>query len=218
MIFSLPNDIFVLPSGLNLVQSPPPFISSATAGIEPNGSRNLSLAGTTLFSDTKFYLDGVAANLLRFDQQGRAVIALPAGVAGRRSLLTAFTPDGQNSMFLESGNPVTYTYDSGDPGFANFAPNALQAGTETMVEINGSGGSFADGLTTIGFGSSDVQIRRMWVLSPNKIWANVWVAPNAATTSTLSSVITGFQVISQPFAFQLQPATPGKPDPELATD
>ena len=210
-MFSLPNDIYVLPSGLNLVQSPPPFIGSATAGFEGNGSRNLSLSGTTLFTDTKFYLDGVQANLMRFDQSGRAVIALPAGVAGHRSIITAFTPDGQNSMFLESGSPITYTYDSGDPGFANFTPNVLAAGTESMVEINGNSGSFADGLTTLGFGSSDVQIRRMWVVSPNKIWANVWVSPNAAITSTLSSVITGFQVISQPFAFQIQPATPGKP-------
>ena len=58
MIFSLPNDIFVLPSGLNLVQNSPPFIASATVGFEGNGARSLALAGSTLNSSTMFYLDG----------------------------------------------------------------------------------------------------------------------------------------------------------------
>src|SRR6266566_1909802 len=170
LIFSLPSDIYVLPSGLNLVQSPPPFIISATAGLEGNGSRSLALAGSTLFPDTRFYLDGVPANLLRFDQAGRAVVALPPGIGGQRPVVTAFSPDGQNSMFLQSGSPIAYTYDNGDPGVATFSPNALQAGTETMVEINGSSGNFVDGLSAVGFGSSDVQVRRTWVVSPNKIW------------------------------------------------
>ena len=56
----------------------------------------------------------------------------------------------------------------------------------------------------LGVGSSDVQVRRTWVVAPNKIWANAWVAPNAAVTASLASVINGFQVISQPFGIQVQ--------------
>jgi len=76
LVFSLPTDIFVLPFGLNLVQSPPPNIVSVTPGVESNGTRSLTVAGVALFSDTKFELDGVPANLLRFDQAGRAVVQL----------------------------------------------------------------------------------------------------------------------------------------------
>jgi uncharacterized protein (TIGR03437 family) len=141
---------------------------------------------------------------LRFDQTGRAVVALPPGIGGQRSLVSAFNADGQNSTFV--GSPVAYTYDSGDAGVAAFSPNTLPAGTETLVEINGTSSSFVDGLTTVGFGSSDVQVRRVSVASQNRILASVWVAPNAALGSILSSVITGFQVISQPFGFQIQTA------------
>jgi len=41
-------------------------------------------------------------------------------------------------------------------------------------------------------------------VAPNKIWANVWVAPNAAVTASLASIINGFQIISQPFGIQVQ--------------
>jgi uncharacterized protein (TIGR03437 family) len=151
-----------------------------------------------------FYLDGLPAPLLRFDDQGRAVVAPPPGLGGSRSVITAFNPDGQNSMFLQSSFPITYTYDTGDPGVASFSPSSLPAGTESWVEITGSNSNFVDGVTMVGVGSSDVQVRRSWVVAPNKIWANIFVAPNAAVTASLASVINGFQVISQPFGLQLQ--------------
>jgi uncharacterized protein (TIGR03437 family) len=204
VVFSLPNDIFVLPSGLNLAQNSPPFIASAAPQFESSGARSLALAGSTLSSSTMFYLDGVPAPLLRFDDQGRAVVALPPGIAGLRPVITAFNPDGQNSMFLEATFPITYVYDTGDSGIASFSPNALPAGTESWVEITGSNGNFVDGVTMLGVGSSDVQVRRSWVVAPNKIWANVYVAPGAALSAATATVVNGFQVISQPVALQLQ--------------
>ena len=137
------------------------------------------------------------------------MITAPPGLGGLRPVITAFNPDGQNSMFL--GSPLIYSYDSGDAGIATFSPNALQAGAETLVEINGTSGSFVDGVTTVGLGSSDVQVRRAWVVSPTRIWANVAVAPNAAIGPVSSSLVNGFQVISQPFGFQIQGANPRAP-------
>jgi hypothetical protein len=209
LVFSLPNDIFVLPFGLNLVQSLPPVVGSASAGVEPGGGRSLTLSGPNLRSDTKFYLDGVPAGLLRIDGAGRAVVSLPPGVSGLRPVVSAFNPDGQNSSFI--GAPVNYQYDSGDSGQVSFSPNVVQAGSETLVEINGSGGSFVDGMTTVGFGSSDVQVRRVFVLNSGRIWANVYAAPNASLGPVLPSVMNGFQLVSQPSGFQVQAASAGRP-------
>jgi hypothetical protein len=200
-VFTLPNDIYVLPNGINLVQNRPPFINSATPSFESNGARSVSLSGTTINFDTKFYFDGVPATLLRFDDATRAVVLPPPGIAGARALITAFNPDGQDSMFVQSGAPPAYSYDSGDAGSATFAPNALQAGSETLVEING-GGTFVDGQTAVGFGSSDLRVKRAWVVGPNKIWANVTVAPNTAFGAASATVVSGYQVISQPQAIQ----------------
>ena len=205
VVFSLPNDLYVLPSGLNVVQTRPPLISSVAPGFESNGSRSVSLNGTMLNSETRFYFDGVPATLLHFDDATKAVVAPPAGLAGLRPIVTAFNPDGQNSMFLQAGAPPSYTYDSGDAGVAIVSGGALQTGTESLVEITGTSGSFVEGQTLIGFGSSDVQVRRVWVLGPNKIWANIWVAPNAAIAQVAGTVITGFQVITQASAIQVVP-------------
>ncbi|MGH9661580.1 MAG: hypothetical protein ACRD96_23735, partial [Bryobacteraceae bacterium] len=145
------------------------------------------------------------------DQAGRLVVALPPGLAGQRAVITAFNPDGQNSMFLQAGAPASFSYDSGDPGAIALSPAALPAGSESMVEITGIGTSFTDGLTLAGFGSSDVQVRRIWVTGPGRALANVWVSPDAAAGATLASVITGTQVIAQPFAFQILAANPALP-------
>jgi uncharacterized protein (TIGR03437 family) len=203
VIFSLPDDIYVLPAGLNLVQSPPPSISSVTPGVESNGARSLAVAGSSVGGFTQFYLDGVPAPLLRVDASGRAIVALPPGIAGSHPVVTAFNPDGQNSMFLQAGSQPTYTYDTGSAGTALVLPNTLQAGTVSMIEIDGSNGNFVDGITAVGVGSSDVQVLRTWVVAPNKIYANVQVAPGAAVTAATLTVMTGFQVITLPAAVQI---------------
>jgi uncharacterized protein (TIGR03437 family) len=51
----------------------------------------------------------------------------------------------------------------------------------------------------------------VWVLGPNRIVANVSVAPDAALGQTEISVISGFQTVVQPLAFTTQPANPRLP-------
>ena len=45
-------------------------------------------------------------------------------------------------------------------------PNALPAGITATVDITAANMNFVDGQVTVGFGSDDVQVRRVWVLSP----------------------------------------------------
>jgi uncharacterized protein (TIGR03437 family) len=177
--------------------------------LESNGTRSVALVGTTINPDTKFYFDGVPATVLHFDDATRPVLAPPPGVTGQRSVITAFNPDGQNSMFTQASAPASYVYDTGDSGLVTISPALLLAGTESFVEITGTSGNFTDG-TALGFGSSDVQVRRAWVVARNKIWANVWVSTNASGASIPVTQISGFQVVSQPFAVQVVPFS-GRP-------
>ena len=43
-----------------------------------------------------------------------------------------------------------------------------------------------------------VTVRRVWVLSPNHLWADVVVAPNATPGAYTATVLTGFQLAPQP--------------------
>ena len=80
-----------------------------------------------------------------------------------------------------------------------------------MVDITTSNTNFVDGQVTIGFGSDDITVQRVWVLSPNHLQANIAVADNAALGSSEVSVISGFEVLYQPNAFQVLPKNPSLP-------
>ena len=82
-----------------------------------------------------------------------------------------------------------------------FSPNVLPAGARAMIDVTGVNTNFVDGMTTIGFGTTDVFVRRVWVLSPNHALVNVNVAPAAQPGASLTSVISGFQIFSQPGGF-----------------
>jgi uncharacterized protein (TIGR03437 family) len=56
-----------------------------------------------------------------------------------------------------------------------------------------------------------VQVRRVWAFSPNRLRANVWVAPNIAAATVNATVINGFQIVAQPFPIQALPQNPRLP-------
>jgi hypothetical protein len=77
-----------------------------------------------------------------------------------------------------------------------------------MVEVTGINTHFVQDQTAVGLGSSDILVRRVWVLSPTHLMANVRVSPSAQLGATRMTVVTGFEVVSQPAAFQVQAGNP----------
>src|ERR1019366_4005061 len=68
--------------------------------------------------------------------------------------------------------------------------------------------AFVDGQVTVGLGSDDITVQRVWVLGPTRVQANIAVAANAVAGSSEISVISGFQAFSQANAFQVLPKSP----------
>jgi uncharacterized protein (TIGR03437 family) len=135
----------------------------------------------------------------------------PAGSGGQVSNITVFNGDGQNSTFLQSQNPPTYAYPVTGTPQAALDKSALPAGVSSMVDINTQNTNFVDGQVTVGFGTGDVTVNHLWVIGPTHLQANVVVAPNAVLGASEFSVVSGFQVVAQPFAFQTQAANPSLP-------
>jgi len=104
----------------------------------------------------------------------------PDGASGQNSTITAFEADGQNSMFLQSGSPVIYPYASSNaPQIAGVSPAALAAGgnadgTASLIDITASNTNFISGQVTLGFGTSDISVRHIWVLSPHTCRRMSW--------------------------------------------
>jgi hypothetical protein len=206
LLFTLPNDAYVLPNGLNLVQKAPPSISSIT----PQSDGSVVVTGTTLSADSKVYFDSLPSTRLSFngnDAAGTLAVMPPVGFSGQNANVVAYNLDGQNSDFAQP-TPPTYAYgSSGSPTFLfNSGTNTFPAGTSAMIDITGVNTQFVDGQTTVGFGTSDITVRRVWVLNPNHLWANVVVAPSANPFAYTATVLTGFQLAPQSFAFQVTPA------------
>ena len=139
-------------------------------------------------------------------------MAPPAGAGGQVSQVIVYNGDGQNSTFGASNNPQTYSYpNAATPQMQTSEPTSLPAGATGMVDITTQNTAFVDGQVTVGFGNDDITVQRVWVLGPNHLQANIAVAANAVTADSEFSVISGFEVLAQPNAFQVQPRNPGLP-------
>jgi uncharacterized protein (TIGR03437 family) len=211
MVFNFGNDMYVLPDAISLVQKGAPVVSL----VAPNVDGSVTIAGSGFGPDSRVFFDGIQATILtRFsgtDAQGSIAVTPPAGSSGQVSNVTVYNGDGQNSTFLQSQNPPTYTYPITGTPQAALDRTALPAGVSSMVDITAQNASFVDGQVTVGFGTGDITVNHLWVLSPTHLQANVVVAPTAALGASEISVVSGFQVVMQPFAFQTQAANPNLP-------
>jgi uncharacterized protein (TIGR03437 family) len=216
LVLTYANDIFVMPQALNLVKRPAPVIASMSS----NSDGTMTVTGSNFGDDSLVYFDGLQAvrsgALSGNDVQGSLTVLLPAGAAGQVVQVVVYNGDGQNATFGAWNSPPTFAYPSTYPNagtaqIQSLSIASLPAGATGMVDISAQNTAFLDGQVTVGFGSDDIVVQRVWVLSPTRVQANVSVAANAVKGSSEVSLISGFEVLSQANAFQVQPPNPSLP-------
>ena len=215
LVFSQNGDIYVLPAAFFHVEKLPPAIGSVIP-LTDGTQRIAVITGTNLSEASRVFFDGVPAAVRDFDSlSGRLTVAPPVAPGNHRASVVVLNPDGQSSLFLQGDAPSTYSYfgdaasQAGIAGAASLAvaPAILPAGTEAMLQIDTTGGAFVAGQTVVGFGNSDIVVRQSYVASPTRLLVNVAVSPNAQPGMTNIAIISGLQLITQPFAFQIGPAS-----------
>jgi hypothetical protein len=211
LIFTTPDYVYVLPSAMYLTQGAPPSVVAATA----NGDGTITVTGANWNAATQIYFDSLPATINSLDLGNQiAVVVPPAGASGQQATLVAYNADGQNSQFLESASPVTFSYGTlAAPSITAISPSSLAVGAEAMVDVTGSGFSFTTGRNSLGFGTSDVVVRRVFVLSDNHLQADVSVLPNAAQSTSDVTLMSGFALATAPGGFTLTPPISGLPTP-----
>jgi len=209
LVFSTPSYTYIAPAGITLTQSLPPTVTAATQ----NTDGTVSVSGANWASDSLIYFDGLPATISSIDaRKGTAVVTPPPGPSGQTSVVTVYNSDGQNSQFLQLSSPVTYTYgNAATPAISSISPSALPAGAEAVVDITGAGFNFVPGQVNVGFGTSDIVVRRTFVLSPTHLQVDVSVSPNAALSNPDVSVMSGFQLATTTAGFQINASVPGLP-------
>lgn len=212
LVFATPNDMYVLPSAFQVTVKPPPSIASVTPGSDAAGNRVVAITATNIDQNTRFLFDGYPAAIRSYDAQaGRVVVSPPPAAPGHNAAVVALTTDGQSSLYVQGNNPVSYTYDAGDAPAISIAPAALPAGSEAMVEITGTNLNLIDGLARLGFGTSDITVRRVWVTGPNRLLADIGISGAASPATTTVSLANGLETVTLPGGFSVQPAVAGKP-------
>lgn len=217
LVFSAAGETYVLPSGVTLVNRRPPAIASLTNATDGDGAPRLTISGTSFTSATRILFDGIAVPIAAADlSKGELSVVPPPAPLNYQAHIMALNQDGQTSDFAQS--PPAYTYESGSSAApaVTLTPASLDAGTEGMIEIQGANLAFLEGQSSVGFGSSDVTVKKLWVVSPTVLRANVAVAPGAQVADTLVSVSAGFQMASQPGGFHI--SVPANHPPTLGSD
>jgi uncharacterized protein (TIGR03437 family) len=211
VVFATPSYTYVLPAAINLTQSAPPTVTAASG----NGDGTVTVTGTNWAPNTLLYFDGLPSSIQSINAAaGTAVVIPPTGTNNEQAVLTAYNSDGQNSQFVQSASPVTYSYGAAaTPVITSITPSSLPAGAEAAIDIVGSGFTFTAGQTTVGFGTSDVLVQQVFVLSPTHLRVDVLVSPNAALSNPDVSVVAGFQFATATAGFQITPQVAGLPVP-----
>ena len=206
LVFNYGNDLYVMPDGVVFVQQGPPYINFVTS----NGDGTVTVFGGNFGPDSRVFFDGLHARATAAPTQNSITITPPAGSSGQVSAITVFNSDGQNSMqfYQYPDNAPTFQYPAAPtPLIVSVTPTGLPTGNSgapysAAVEIATQNTSFVDGQVTVGAGSSDMTVSRVWVLDATHLMANVTVASGAAIGTTEVSVISGFQVMTSGFGTQ----------------
>ncbi len=210
LLFRTPNNLYVLPSGFSVVNSLPPQIDGLAQATDGNGNPAVAIAGQRFNSNTTVLFDGLPATI-KSQTDKLLIVTPPPAPVGYTAAVAVFNPDGQSSLLLNATAP-TYTYSTGgaaaisaNPSLVTM-PSTIPAGGSVTVDVQGTNTNFVQNATSVGFGTSDVQVTNITVLSPTHLTVNV--TPNVSISSANITVTTGLEVISQAVGSQITATDP----------
>jgi len=203
-VFSRQGETYVQPGALTLTTTQPPSMGEITAA----SASSVAIVGTDLGTETKVFFDGAPAAVESYDADaGKLTVSIPPSSQDYRALVLAVNPDGQSSSFLQTDDKTTMTLPGSVPFGATVLPAALRAGLDAGIEINAPNANFVSGQVAIGFGTSDIVVKRVAVASPSRLIAQVQIRQTAPVRTYDLTIHHGLQVITQPAALTVTEGT-----------
>jgi Matrixin len=210
MAVRLNGDLYVLPAAFTVIPGGAPSITAVT--LPPSGSAvATNVTGINLTANTRILLDGSPAQVLAANTDGSLDIVQPPALSGIQATVEAVNPDGQTSLQSLGATPAPLlTYPQANAPQIYQTPDTVTAGTDTLMVISGVDTHFADGQTTIGFGSSDISVRGAWVVGPQMVILNLSVDPAAQPGTTYITVATGLEIVTAANLLNVAAASPNQ--------
>jgi hypothetical protein len=205
------GDLYVLPAAFTVVPSAPPTVTGVVTQQSTWGITLTMVTGSNLTAATRIQFDGAPVDVVSTNSDGSLTISVPPALSGQQAAVEALNPDGQTSaQALGSTSPTIYAYPLRDAVTIAALPATVTAGTDVMLAISGVNTHFASGQTAAGFGSSDVAVRRLWVVNPNLVYVNVTVNPAAQVGSVNLTVSTGLEIATLSGALNVAAPNPNQ--------
>jgi len=176
--------------------------------LDDSGRRAVLVRGTSFFPSkitTSILFDGLEGVIQAINKDASLLVTPPPASGRYTASVVAVNSDGQSSLYLNP-NPPTYTYDAAGAPSLTVTPQVLVAGSDTTVDIVGANTNFLDSQTLVGFGTSDVVVKQVTVLSPTHV--TVSVHPNVTVSTKNVNVTTGLAVVSQALGNKVTTAAP----------
>jgi hypothetical protein len=209
LAMTTPTDLFVLPAAFSVAPMGPPTITSVVGSTDSQGNPLATIVGANLGGTTRIEFDGAPATIQSVASDGSlTVVAAPPALGSYNAVVAALASDGQSStQALGSAAPPLFSYAPQAGQFISVNKTSLAAGTDTTLNISGSGVSFVDGQVVVGFGSSDIVVKRVWWSSQGLLQLNVSLSPAAQAGPVTVTVISGLQLMTT--TMQVLPYTAG---------
>lgn len=197
MVLDNGTESYVLPSAIQVAtRRAPEIINVNWIPPAPDGARLAQVTATGITSKTRVLIDGELAPIRALDEAaGTIQVAAPSAPTGHVARVVLLAQDGQSSLFLRPDAPAQLPYTEPESATFSISPSVLNPGTETVVEINAPGARFQNGRVTLGFGTSDIQVRALTVLSPTRIIASVVTTAQAPQGNYIVTVQSGLNHI-----------------------
>ena len=197
------SEIYFSPGQVRVVATGAPTTTAISPTSGPAGTR-VTITGTNFASGAVVFFDGMPATVASGSSTSLVVTA-PQGASGRAASVVVGNPDSQNSDFLAT--PPKFTYDAVAPASIALSPASASAGQTVTVTVTGSGTRFAQGVTTVGFGSGDIVVDSITVNRATSLTATVTVLRNPESASYPVTVVTGQEVAYLPSGFSIAAAS-----------
>jgi uncharacterized protein (TIGR03437 family) len=193
MVLENGAETYVLPSAIQVAtRRAPEVINVNWIAPAADGTRLAQVTATGINNRTRVLIDGELAPIRSFDESaGTLQVAVPTAASGHVARIVLLNSDGQSSLFLRPDAPAQLPFTEPEASTFSITPNTINPGTETIYEINSPGARFQNGRVTVGFGSSDIQVRALTVLSPTKLLVSVVATPQAPASSYTVTVQSG---------------------------
>jgi hypothetical protein len=207
LILSQAGEMEIVPSAISLAAAAPPAITA----VQQNSDGTANVSGSGIGPGTRILFDGAAAAVQQA-ASGQLTVVPPPALPGANAAVIAVNPGGLDSnFFAPAAPPPLYAYAASQPPAIQLTPASAPAGSQLLVDITGANVNFAASNLQFGFGSSDILVRNMWMITPQHAVAQVGiskVAQQGPTTVTLSS---GLQLLEIPAGFQVTAPEPEAP-------